>query len=409
MPPTDTARLRGLDLLRAVAIVLVLMTHYTGFVAHAPIFGAIGKVGWAGVDLFFVLSGYLIGNQILGPVARGESLSLKVFFARRLLPTLPNYYAVLAVYLLMPLLFPHSPVLGSSAPPLWQLLSFTQNFGLAYGQTFTHSWSLCIEEQFYVVLPLAALALARIGRNAARVSVGWCVLVGAIAFGIASRAAAWLTHGYDGFAAQIYYSSLCRFDELLPGVAIAMLKNFRPMLFARLLRHGNALCVAGLAATVAVLSGIYKDVPNAFVTTALGFSLVAASFGLLVCSALSPPCVLNRVRIPGASSLALWSYAVYLAHKPIFMALQPELARLHSDPSTPWCVLVVLALGVGGGWLLFRCVETPFMRLRARLYPSNRSVAPKDSAALAESQGLSLPLPAPASVGATSKGFVRRS
>lgn len=77
MPPaTYPTRLRGLDLLRAVAIVLVLMSHYTGFVAHAPIFGAIGKIGWAGVDLFFVLSGYLIGNQILAPVARGEGKSV---------------------------------------------------------------------------------------------------------------------------------------------------------------------------------------------------------------------------------------------------------------------------------------------------------------------------------------------
>jgi peptidoglycan/LPS O-acetylase OafA/YrhL len=375
-----------LDLLRAVAIVLVLMSHYTGFVARAPIFGAIGGVGWAGVDLFFVLSGYLIGNQILALVARGEALSLKVFFARRLLRTLPNYYVVLAVYLLASLLFPHSPILGSGAPPLWQLLSFTQNTGLAYGQTFTHSWSLCIEEQFYVVLPLAALALARRGQHAPRARVAWCVLAGAIAFGITSRAAAWLAHGYDGFAAQVYYSSFCRFDELLPGVAIAMLRNFHPALFARLLRHGNALFVAGLAAATAVLYGIRNDVPNEFVTTAFGFSLVAASFGLLVCSALSPSCVLNRVRIPGASSLALWSYAVYLAHKPIFMALQPQLERLHIDPSLPWCVLAVMAVGVAGGWLLFRCVETPFMRLRARLYPSNRSVAPAGSLTLAGNQ-----------------------
>jgi peptidoglycan/LPS O-acetylase OafA/YrhL len=187
-------------------------------------------------------------------------------------------------------------------------------------------------------------------------------------------------------SAQVYYSSFCRFDELLPGVAIAMLRNFHPALFARLLRHGNALFVAGLAAATAVLYGIRNDVPNEFVTTAFGFSLVAASFGLLVCSALSPSCVLNRVRIPGASSLALWSYAVYLAHKPIFMALQPQLERLHIDPSMPWCVLAVMAVGVAGGWLLFRCVETPFMRLRARLYPSNRSVAPTGSLTLAGNQ-----------------------
>ena len=65
-------RLRGLDLLRAAAILLVLMSHYMGFVSHAPTFGVVGKVGWAGVDLFFVLSGYLIGNQLLAPAARAD-------------------------------------------------------------------------------------------------------------------------------------------------------------------------------------------------------------------------------------------------------------------------------------------------------------------------------------------------
>lgn len=375
MPPAEIDRLKGLDLLRAVAIILVLMSHYMSFVAHAPVFGAIGKVGWAGVDLFFVLSGYLIGNQILAPVVHGTTMSLKVFFARRLLRTVPNYYAVLAVYLLVPLLLPSAPILGSSAPPLWQLLTFTQNIGLSYGQTFTHSWSLCIEEQFYVALPLIALALVR-RDSKHRARTGWCVLIGAIAFGITMRATAWLAHGDDLFAAQVYYSSACRFDELLPGVAIAMLRNFHPALFARLMSQGNAMFVAGLAAAVAVLYGITHDVANEFVTTTFGFSLVAASFGLLVCAALSPSCVLNRVRMPGASSLALWSYAVYLVHKPIFMALGPELKRLQIDPGTPWYVLVVIAIGVAGGWLLFCCVETPFMRLRARLFRSNRSAVP---------------------------------
>ncbi|GGY14221.1 acyltransferase family protein [Pseudoduganella dura] len=71
---TKPVRLAGLDILRALAIVLVLMSHYNGFVSQAPTFGVIGSIGWAGVDLFFVLSGYLIGNGLLAPAARGESL-----------------------------------------------------------------------------------------------------------------------------------------------------------------------------------------------------------------------------------------------------------------------------------------------------------------------------------------------
>lgn len=364
MTPLESqhSRLAGLDTLRALAIVLVLMSHYNGFVSRAPTFGFMGDIGWAGVDLFFVLSGYLIGNQLLAPAARGESLELTTFFARRLLRTLPNYYAVLAVYLLLP----DSPIAGKSTAPTWQFLTFTQNFGLNYGETFTHSWSLCIEEQFYLVLPLAVLALVGKRRSPRLL---WCALFAAVGAGMTARGMAFMD-GKDVFAAPVYYSSFCRFDELLPGVAIAMLKNFHPAAFARVLRHGNALLAAGLGMAAAVLYAVMNDAPSAFMGSTFGFSLVAISFALLTCAALSPGSLLNRLRIPGAASLALWSYAVYLVHKPVFMALRPELLGRGIDPGAPSTILAVMAAGILGGWVLFRVVETPFMRLRARWYPA---------------------------------------
>jgi len=360
--PAGTPRLAGLDTLRALAIAMVLMSHYNGFVVRGSIFGFIGEVGWAGVDLFFVLSGYLIGNQLLAPAARGESLQLKTFFARRLLRTLPNYYAVLAVYLLLP----HSPIWGKTMAPVWHFLSFTQNVGLRYGETFTHSWSLCIEEQFYLVLPLVVMALVGTRRSPRLL---WCALVAAIGAGIATRGINFL-NGQEAFSAPAYYSTFARFDELLPGVAIAMLKNFHPGLFERLLKHGNALLAAGIGMAAAVLYGVRYDAPNPGLTSTFGFSLVAFSFALLTCAGLGPRCILNRLRIPGAASLALWSYAVYLVHKPVFMALRPALESRGIDPAAPLTVAAVMAAGVFGGWLLYRLVETPFMRLRARWYPA---------------------------------------
>jgi peptidoglycan/LPS O-acetylase OafA/YrhL len=360
--PAAPARLAGLDTLRALAIALVLMSHYNGFVAQGSIFGFLGEVGWAGVDLFFVLSGYLIGNQLLAPAARGESLSLKTFFARRLLRTLPNYYVVLTVYLLLP----HSAIWGKTMESVWRFLSFTQNFGMRYGQTFTHSWSLCIEEQFYLVLPLAVLALVGTRRSPRLL---WCAVVAAIAAGMAARGIAFM-NGQEAFDAPVYYATWARFDELLPGVAIAMLKNFHCDLFDRILKHGNALLAAGLATAAAVLYGVRYHAPNLFLTSTFGFSLVAISFALLTCAALSPNSLLNRVRIPGATSLALWSYAVYLVHKPVFMALHPALSRHGIDAEATLTIVAVMAAGVFGGWALYRLVETPFMRLRAHWYPA---------------------------------------
>jgi peptidoglycan/LPS O-acetylase OafA/YrhL len=193
---------------------------------------------------------------------------------------------------------------------------------------------------------------------------------GAIALGMTMRGLAWIRDGHDFMAAEVYYATFGRFDELLPGVAIAMLKNFHPVQFGRILRHANALLAAGVVAVVAILTCMNLDLPNIFITTAFGFSLLAMSFALLVCAALSPHCPLNRVRIPGAAPLALWSYAVYLVHKPVFMALNGPVKASGIAPGTPLLVLTVMGLGVLGGWLLFRCVETPFVRLRTSLYRS---------------------------------------
>src|SRR5471030_623190 len=128
-PSISSRRVHGLDTLRALAIVLVFMNHYMLFVSGGPTFGWMGEIGWTGVDLFFGLSGYLIGNQILSAIQRqksgGPRFSLARFYARRLLRTLPNFYAVLALYALWPYWR------GASVlPPLWTFLTFTQNIHL---------------------------------------------------------------------------------------------------------------------------------------------------------------------------------------------------------------------------------------------------------------------------------------
>lgn len=352
-------RLHGLDTLRAAAIVMVLAYHYKVVVTGVDTFGYLSSLGWTGVDLFFVLSGYLIGNQI---IAQPGGFSVGQFYLKRLLRTLPNYFVVLALYLLIPAL------MEKETAPLWRFLTFTQNFSLRPGQTFTHSWSLCIEEQFYLILPAVVLLCARFKRGKA---LGWLLLASGMAGAVMMRYQAWDAHGreaIDGmdYYQHIYYSSLCRFDELLPGVAIAMLKNLHPQAYARITGKGNALLGAGLAGVAAMFT-LYSGPEFSFLTTTFGYSLLALSFGLLVLSALSPDSLLHKARVPGAYLLALWSYAVYLAHKPIY-----KLTAKLVDGSSPAGIALILALSLLGGWLLFRLVETPFMALRARLFQNKK-------------------------------------
>ena len=159
----------GLDTLSALAIALVFAYHYKVFVSAEPTLGWASRVGWVGVDLFFVLSGYLIANQLFAGIRRGRALSLSAFYARRALRTLPVFWLVLAAYFLLP-----SVMGGRTPPPLWRFLTFTQNFNLQPGTAFSHAWSLCIEEQFYLVLPLVLVLGLRFGRRRAH---GWALLV----------------------------------------------------------------------------------------------------------------------------------------------------------------------------------------------------------------------------------------
>jgi peptidoglycan/LPS O-acetylase OafA/YrhL len=372
--PHAERRVDGLNTLRAIAILLVFMYHYMVFVSREPTFGWASTIGWVGVDLFFVLSGYLIANQIFSGIVKGQQLSLKAFYIRRALRTLPNYYVVLALYFLFPV------VMGGREPPaLWRFLTFTQNYQLPPGTAFSHAWSLCIEEQFYLLLPLLVVLAARFGRS---IKLAWALLAIAIAAGIATRSVLWMQYGREaggaiaGYHPNLYYSSFCRMDEFLPGVAVAMFKNFHRDSWERQLRWGNRTLVVGVAAcltTAWALLNFYEieDYGYGFFMTAFGYSLVAMCFAILVVAALSPNSLLHRVRVPGAAQLAAWSYAIYLSHKAVAFILQKQLAGYSVASNSLVAVLLISIASAIVGWLLYRAVETPFMNLRDRRFPGS--------------------------------------
>jgi peptidoglycan/LPS O-acetylase OafA/YrhL len=154
---TSASRLPGLDLMRAIAILWVMFFHFR-FTYMPPALNEMARRGWMGVDLFFVLSGYLIGSQLLRPYISGERPSIGGFYLRRSFRVLPAFLAVLAVYLVWPT-FREEPGLS----PTWQFLTFTENLRIDYfhDQAFSHVWSLCVEEHFYLVLPILVLVMMR--------------------------------------------------------------------------------------------------------------------------------------------------------------------------------------------------------------------------------------------------------
>ena len=217
-------------------------------VYHAALFGfklpgRVDRFGWIGVDLFFVLSGYLIGGQLLAPLAREQRIKLGRFFARRVLRIMPAYFVVLAIYFLLPPWREYPEM----SQPLWKFLLSVQNIALHGGTAFSHAWSLAVEDQFYLVLPFLLLLLYR--RPRAAITIPCLMILGGIllrAF-LAYRNLDENGVSFRGFQAWIYYPTWTRLDPLVYGVVLAAIAKFRPHWWQRLMKCGPWLLVPALA------------------------------------------------------------------------------------------------------------------------------------------------------------------
>ncbi|HRH95018.1 MAG TPA: acyltransferase family protein [Prosthecobacter sp.] len=210
-----------LDGIRAVAILAVLVFH----VSPDALPG-----GFAGVDVFFVLSGFLITSIILTAV-QGGSFSVREFYLRRIQRLLPNLIAmVLGVYILWAFLMPASAVRQAAQHGLWALFSLSniyiwRNLGGYWGESaesapLTHTWSLGIEEQFYLSFPVGLLLLAKFQPKQVR---NWLMIAAVLSFGIC-------LHGSYAHPVAAFYLLPSRLWELLMGASLA----------AHLIRRGGS-------------------------------------------------------------------------------------------------------------------------------------------------------------------------
>ena len=310
---TPDKKIAALDHLRALAITLVFLFHYRLF-AHPVWVDIIGSFGWTGVDLFFVLSGYLIAGQVFKGIKEGN-FSLSEFFVKRFFRILPAYWVVLALYFLVPAFKEWEHL-----PPLWKFLTFTQNIGLDLrtGRTFSHAWSLCIEEQFYFLFPLIVLLLSyfRMGKKAV------VIIAGIFAAGFAARIFSWNTFimpvidtenfGVNWFK-WIYYPTWNRLDGLLAGISIAGIFHFFENARQNVQRNVNTILFSGV---VLIICSYFLCADQfSFSASVFGFPLIAFAFGLIVASGAVSNSLLNRFTSRVTSRLATLSYAIYLVHK----------------------------------------------------------------------------------------------
>jgi peptidoglycan/LPS O-acetylase OafA/YrhL len=331
-------RIPALDGVRGLAILLVILFHHTLMRPAMPfdrVYVNVARLGWSGVDLFFVLSGFLITGLLLD--SKGEPHYFRNFYARRTLRIFPLYYAFLFFTLYVaPWLWPGAPLdqmareAMAESSEAWYWL-YGSNLLFARDENFGHpnlavTWSLAIEEQFYIVWP-AIVALTR------RRALAWtCGALIMAAVGLRL----WLTLSGAHWVVA-YVLPVCRMDALAAGALVAIAVRSAS---AAVVRSGARWMGALAAATVAAI-WVYEDpLDNGdwgepLMQTA-GYTAVAAAYAALVALAAASPADAPLVRLFSLAilrSFGRYSYALYLFHVPIRRFIRDEYFPVASFPT----------------------------------------------------------------------------
>lgn len=281
-------RIRSMDFLRSVAIISVLLAHTVlGF--GAPEILAPLQLGGIGVDLFFVLSGWLLGGQLFKEMESG-SINVRRFWTRRWVRTLPAYYVVLILTVAQQWLTKENP--ASS----WRYFLFIQNYDYPL-EIFSVSWSLAVEEQFYLLIaPFFAFSLF-MRPNTRLLSLLLC-----LAFPSIFRQLGWFESTIE---------THIRLDGCIMGVLLAALKFQHSIIWRKIIRVSGVL--AGLGLILIILFFYQRWFPIAWLGEP-GYLVRALIFGSWVIFANSSSIAGYKLYFPGSYYIATRSYSIYLLH-----------------------------------------------------------------------------------------------
>jgi peptidoglycan/LPS O-acetylase OafA/YrhL len=365
-----------LDGVRGLAIVMVLSHNLNVLTGHqTPAGQAVSRIddlGWVGVQLFFVLSGFLITGILLD--TRKSDNYYRAFLGRRVLRIFPLYYGTLAVaFVVLPLIGPHHP------PPdgqLW-LWTYTSNWAAPAGHDnpeFPHFWSLAVEEQFYLMWPFVVRALSP--RRLLSLCLGLAVASLGIRFGMRL---------IDTGPEPVYMWTICRMDALAVGAAVATVLRM-PHAAASVKRWSREISWGALVVALAGFLITRGDPRTTRMSQTIGYSVLALAFAVLVFAA-----VMAEARTHGAlyrtlawrplRALGIYSYGMYVFHVPIHRTIGLPVLHHWIGEDEPVGAKIGVAYFVATSAMTFAAavasyylVERRFLALKRYFVPSQTQV-----------------------------------
>lgn len=361
LPPLQPRYIPALDGLRGLAILLVILWHYV-----IPFTWDV-LPGWAGVDLFFVLSGYLITERLM--ISRGKPNYFSHFYRNRALRIFPLYYTFVIIFLLLIHFFVRKQNLPTLAPYVdhWpSFLIFTENWTFIRYQfpqdpSMLHLWSVAVEVQFYLLWPFIILLTpnTRFRIKAFPILV-LCILLARIILFLS------ISSGRE----KIYFNTFFRMDSFLMGSLLYQIHTARITIPGRPLRWGLLALLAALIAGTFIAGDASPF--NEFYSTA-GFTLLAIFFAGVTHLAIhrQPNRIQTLLQGKVLRFFGKRSYCIYIVHVPILLAIYGRLTLLgsqlwpgHTGFFHILAILLALALTLLVSVISYRYFESYFLRIK---------------------------------------------
>jgi peptidoglycan/LPS O-acetylase OafA/YrhL len=354
-----------LDFIRGIAILMVIDFHSPGHPIVLAAFTALGwkPFGWAGVDIFFVLSGFLVGGLLIKEWKLFGKIDPKRFLIRRGFKIWPQYY----FFILFGLLIGHRELKDQ-----WGNLLNLQNYmgGIA------HTWTLAVEEHAYLLLAIILWAAARRGARPRQVFLLISILAAAV---LANRFI------LSALSVNTFTRTDTRVDGILYGVLLAMLYHFSFRRFAAL-QTLRTLWICVISVTLLFLR---FTTLNAFTASLVEF--LSDMSGVAVLLLFYRP--QHNLRRSGVyrlvASIGLYSYGIYLWHVSVLGPIIKVSTKMPALAATLWLTLAPYVFGILIGVILTRLVEFPTLILRDRLFPRRVDSAVGIPAEIESRQGIS--------------------
>ena len=366
-----------LDMIRGVAICMVVLAHIimpappiiTNFLDTAfqflRIFTRVIKTGgWTGVDLFFVLSGFLVSGLLFKEYAKNNTLNIPRFLIRRGFKIYPAFFFFLTVTFVFDVLF--AAAYKQLLSPLSGYITdafFIHNY---LGGRWSHTWSLDVEEHFYLLLPLFFIYWIRYNKLNYRNLLNTYLCLAAI--GLIGRLAAHVFHPEYNFHIQISQTHF-RLDSLFVGVLISYVQHFEPIRLNVI--KENRKWILPLSLFIISLNFVFRlqNYPWISIITLL-FNPIA--FGMIMINLLLANYKINTNNF--IVYIGRYSYGIYLWHVFVNQYTPVILSKsgLNTDVRSNWFLYLLIYLigGVVLGIVFTHLIETPFLKMRDKLYPS---------------------------------------